>query len=251
MGICPSIAPNLYIEETDKFRKYDKGIVHRLLCSTDRIMSFCTGIENFSSRPCLIRHSEKDYPLCHKTGDLHVIELAVSGNSFPVWVYQFAHEYCHHLIDGDMTGDLSGCIWFEESLCEASSIFNLTEISKQWKASTNPLEYNLANCFQSYADDLTTPRKSNKYFEGLLKSNNYFLITPQGLDYHRDLYNWIAVNLLLPLINENHSLWKIVRHIGDSRKWDSILCLLNHLVDTADFSYKNSVIKLRDSFINI
>ena len=68
-------------------------------------------------------------PLCvQKGGGEHIIFLNAKENYWCQWVYQFAHEYCHHLIDGTLTGEWSNLLWFEETICELSSLYNLNKM---------------------------------------------------------------------------------------------------------------------------
>lgn len=61
-------------------------------------------------------------------GGEHIIFLNAKENYWCQWVYQFAHEYCHHLIDGTLTGEWSNLLWFEETICELSSLYNLNKM---------------------------------------------------------------------------------------------------------------------------
>ena len=45
--------------------------------------------------------------------------------------YQFAHEFCHILCNFD--DDWKGNNWFEETMCETSSLFVLRRLSKEWE----------------------------------------------------------------------------------------------------------------------
>lgn len=78
----------------------------------------------FLTRKCIVLYKEEG-PMCSLIGDSHLIFLAVRDNYWCQWVYQFAHEYCHHLINGPLSGEWSKMLWFEETICELSSLYNL------------------------------------------------------------------------------------------------------------------------------
>ena len=55
-------------------------------------------------------HWDEDYPMCSNSDEgCRIICLTTGENYWCQWVYQFAHEYCHHLIDGEMSGEMKGC----------------------------------------------------------------------------------------------------------------------------------------------
>ena len=68
--------------------------------------------------------------MCSNIGNDRIIYLHTRGDFWCQWIYQFAHEYCHHIINGTMTGELSGLMWFEESVCELASMYNLNSLFK-------------------------------------------------------------------------------------------------------------------------
>jgi hypothetical protein len=191
----------------------------------------------FSTRQCLIVPKE-DGPMCVKIGEQHVIFLTAKDNYWCQWVYQFAHEYCHHLIDGSLSGDWSDMLWFEETVCELSSLYNLNKMA-------DFCETNGLNWYVTHVKD---------YLNDLLNNNHYVLSTKGGwykeyesslreIEYPRDLYNAMAV-LMYSLFLENPNLWKLILNIGDIRKWSTIDDLFSHLRASADSTYSESLSKL-------
>lgn len=53
--------------------------------------------------------------------------------------YQFAHEYCHHLIDEPMDGESCTSFWFEESICELSPVYFMRRIAQRWIEENTPI----------------------------------------------------------------------------------------------------------------
>lgn len=237
-------APNLYISDDPRFLEYSQEIVHGLLSSVDNNLSHCLSMRPFSSKDCYITYRE-DYPMCIQTDNIHIIYLCTTNDYWSQWVYQFAHEYCHHLINGEFTGEISGLIWFEEAICELSSMYNLHTIHSQWENSENLKMSQYAPAFRDYLDDLLSQNPQLTQLSthpGWLQSWDATLSEPT---YHRDYYNVIA-SRMFPLFLENPNLWKIILHFGDMRKWHSLERLFDHLCTEADASYSASLQKLHD-----
>lgn len=236
------IASNLYISDNPQFLNYNHEIVHRLLSSIDVNFSDCLNTQPFSSNTCYIDYQE-NCPQCCQEADLHYIFLTATENYWSQWVYQFSHEYCHHLINGAFTGDISGLIWFEETICELSSMYNLHEIHSQWDQSENQIMLKYAPAFQNYLECLLSKNSQLSHLSNRprwLRSWNEILSKPM---YHRDYYNVIAAKMF-PLFLENPNLWKIILHFGDMRKWPSMECLFDHLRTEVDDSYSASLQQL-------
>jgi hypothetical protein len=69
------------------------------------------------------------------------------------YTYQIAHEFCHILCNFD--DDWKGNLWFEESICEAASLFVLRRLAQSWSKSP-PYESWRAYAprFGEYAEDV-------------------------------------------------------------------------------------------------
>lgn len=237
------MALNIILTENVAFGNTNYYVVRALLYMVDNNMMEAIGQPYFSTRQCVVVHSE-DVPMCAKAGEQHVIFLATKDNLWCQWVYQFAHEYCHHLIDGSLLGEWSDLLWFEETICELSSLYNLNKM----------IEYCINNGLQLYAPSV------KNYLENLLTKNNgaYKLNAEGGWykqyeeslkkeEYKRNLYNAIAV-LMYPLFVDNPNLWKLILNIGDIRSWASLEELFNHLEVNADESYRESLVRMRKIF---
>lgn len=218
------------------FETFNRPVVETLLINTASIMEEASGVR--SPREYVILHKD-DCPMCSNGGDMRIIFLAVKDNCWCQWMYQFAHEYCHHLINGAMNGGLTGLQWFEETLCELASLFCLSK-------SQNPQLWSQLGCpryalsVQTYIDSLvhaTFPLRQDYYswnnvdnplgirpWLGILGETS----TPGKEKYQRNLYSAVA-SLLLPPFLRMPRLWHIIAHIGDSARWQSLEELLSHL----------------------
>lgn len=245
MHVKYEIAPNLSFIDDDSFENYDKEIVFDLLKSVDIIFSNSLNLPPFSSIHCVISYNHyKNNPMCSQIQNYHYIFLHVKGNFWCKWLYQFSHEYCHHLINGKMSGNIMGLKWFEETICELASMYNLKIMSEMWKYSSEPLKRRFVQAFLDYLSDLQNENPllyEQTLHPKFLQSWDNRLKEPI---YHRELYNAIAVRIF-PLFLQNAYLWKIILHFGDMENWDSLEDLFQHLRNHATPDYSDSLEKLR------
>ena len=246
MAVYIQISPNMWIEEDPCFEDYSRTFVHGMLCSVDVNFSDALGVKPFSSTPCIISYNHAlDTPICCHEGDFHHIYLRCRGDYWCQWLYQFAHEYCHHLIGGEMSGEIRGLLWFEESVCEMSSMYHLGNLAflRGYIPELFPLHY--VRSVQDYLEDVLS--RSNELASEA--SNPGFLYKWESLlrepKYHRTHYSAIAVRML-PLFVENPHLWKIILNFGNIRQWESLESLFDHLMRHATLDYQDSLSRLHN-----
>ena len=237
------MATNIILTENASFGNPCYEVVRALLYMVDNNMMEAIGKPYFSTKQCVVVPSE-DVPMCVNAGERHIIFLATKDNLWCQWIYQFSHEYCHHLIDGSLSGEWSDLLWLEETICELSSLYNLNKM----------ISYCANNGLQRYA-----PSVKNYLVNLLIKNNSAYKLNAEGgwykqyeeslkeEGYKRDLYNAIAV-LMYPMIVDNPNLWKLILNIGDIRSWTSLDDLFNHLEANADGSYSESLGRMRKMF---
>lgn len=97
-----------------------------VLESVDRVFRPCFE-SSMNTNDLLVIHSN-DYPVTYS--NYNVILLSAENKFWCKYAYQFAHEYCHFQIGGNVPPQLR---WFEESLCELASYFFLPRIGDLWK----------------------------------------------------------------------------------------------------------------------
>lgn len=80
----------------------------------------------------------------------YLIRLHADRTRWHLYVYEFAHEFCHILSNYDRAGgEISRQNqWFEETICETASLYALGSLATEW--SLSPPEPSLA----SHANDL-------------------------------------------------------------------------------------------------
>lgn len=187
-------------------------------------------------RPLDLSDSQESlYPAGILNYPRRIIFLNTEGIRWCQWVYQLAHELCHHLIGGTMTGDFRGCQWFEEALCETASLFCLAKLAdpKVWRLLDCP-RYALS--VQEYLDShLQSSFPLREAYYQLNQEEHRPGIRPwlyileqsstQGItDPQRTLCNGVA-SLLLPAFLRMPRLWRIIGLIGDSKSLPSIEAL--------------------------
>ena len=143
-----------------------------------------------------------------------VIQLDTKGRYWCQYAYQFAHEFCHILcgFDDDWTGNL----WFEESLCEAASLFVLRRMAETWER-TPPFDSwrSYAPRFREYAEDVIDRRVSipDSRLPGFYQRHAAELVK-DPVD--RELNGTISLSLLRLLEAMPHC-WEAVTWLNSSR----------------------------------
>lgn len=233
------ISPNIYITEDPSFGTYDETVVHRLIQQVQIDFSSWIGDDIFQTSNCIILY-KKEYPMISRLPDgSRIVFLSVEGNDLWRWTYQFAHEYCHHLINGSMSGEISGLTWFEETICHLSSICHLDRLI----ALCDVLKIDNRTWIQSCREaNFGSPQTNCPEY---LKSHMDVLAQPE---YQREIYSNLSATIY-PLFQENNHLWKMIRHFGDTRSWTSLEDLFAHLRKTADVSYSVSLRKLESMML--
>lgn len=257
------ISKNITLK-TDGFENFDKKIVPDLLRHVDIWLSNALGQEPFTSKKVEIYHVSKkinilqcnenedlDYPECCNSTDktFHIIFLTPFEDELEgeyewySWVYQFAHEYCHHLIDGPLKGEeLHGLKWFEETICELSSIYCLKRMEQYCQGHQECRVRKYANSVEEYIKNRKeTADKTNESLHSYINVNLSLLSEPT---YHRDKYKHIAFSIL-DLFIECPALWRIILNFGDTCKWQELPELFKHLEETADNTYIEPLNELR------
>lgn len=64
----------------------------------------------------------------------YLVRLHASGQGWPLYVYEFAHELCHVLSNHDVhVTDKRRNQWLEETLCETASLYALARVARAWE----------------------------------------------------------------------------------------------------------------------
>jgi hypothetical protein len=110
--------------------------------------------KNYSTKKLFIRNTVEhpDKPQCpiyYKNETHDDIYIHTQDMYWCQYAYQFAHEFCHHLIQfTQQNPDKFG--WLEETLCELASLFIMLKMAEAWK--THPPYPNWSSYSPSIAD---------------------------------------------------------------------------------------------------
>lgn len=183
----------------------------------------------------IIVSNKFDYPETLNQLNPVVIKIAMSKLSY--WaqaVYQYAHEYCHYLINSPLPALRDE--WFEEVICECCSRFALYQLSNDPLA--KQLQFNLA--FREYYTNLF--KKKNQPFNLADLSNDNSSILQEMRSNHEDRnkFNYIA-NQIYPIIRENNAFWKSIYLLSDFNNSRSFIENMSHWYQGAPATTKNQI----------
>lgn len=185
-------------------------------------------VEAFEKEPEDIIHVipwNQEYPLVVNDRRPYKMYLSARDSYWSQYVYQFSHELCRILTNFDRAGQHRHK-WFEESLCELSSIFVLHRLAETWAESPPP------GVFKA-ADFAPNHRKYAEYIEA-----------KYSISSSEDISGWLAENIsALETSSEEHELNGVVavallnRFREDSSLW-SECGWLNHWDPEEDDTFR-------------
>ncbi|MBI4998910.1 MAG: hypothetical protein HZC22_18825 [Rhodocyclales bacterium] len=148
----------------------------------------------------------------------YLVRLHASDERWHLYVFEFAHEFCHLLSNFDANLDSSASRhnqWFEESLCEAASLYALDALAEKWaNAPAGSGWPGHAAGLRSFYDQLLgeqhrqlPPRVQPAAW---LDANEGRL---RGDPYQREKNDLVA-KLLLPLFQERPKSWEAIGYLN-------------------------------------
>jgi hypothetical protein len=146
----------------------------------------------------------------------YTVKLSARDGRWFQFVYQFAHELCHIYSNFDNKRDAQGHIvtmnqWFEESICEAASLFTLRQLSQRWAlAEPGSLQHRHAADLKAYADYFL--RESHRQLPPTQSLERWFRLNQRhlaGNPYHRQR-NEVVANVLLPYFEQHPDNWAAI-----------------------------------------
>ena len=251
------------ILRTTGFNSFNPSVIAFLLRSVEDYYSLL----GVSSKKQILICNTVGSPMCCATPceNLHVIKLSAQGDFWCQWVYQFAHEYCHHLVDGDLSGETAGLMWLEESFCHVSSMLCLDNFARLCAREPSLLSY--ASCVVNYLKKVLTKEKAlvcNFSLPDLKNPNKYVTYSQDSFvklqsfigekacelatQYNTDYYQYIA-RALYPHFFNNPKLCRIFTCLGDMRQWGSIAELYDYLKTKDKTGFASSLDELMTCLI--
>ena len=176
------------------------GPAENFLTALDEVVSVFDRLHLWPGRPLnVLLDQVSPGPSCMK--DACEIHLATDLNHPSQAVYQFAHEYCHFNIPGQVCTSLR---WLEESVCEMASHYCLRRLAVEVSYLTDhPALAAYAPRFRSYSDRILSAAAAADF------TDSTRLQRLESDCYRRD-ENQTAAALLLPLFEAAPVLWKAV-----------------------------------------
>lgn len=237
------------------FGTFNQGVVVMLLNS---VREFFTNAGVESEKPIIIVHDLTGPECCAMPGeDTHLIKLSTGGDFWCQWIFQFAHEYCHHLIDGGLDPQAAGLRWLEESICHVASYVcldnfaricaNKPDLCKNVKPIVNYLKSLMCESgkilYESYMYDVQNP---NIFVsipkECFISLHTYIQEKRSKLESEYFMCAHIYISrALFPHFYNNKNLWKILPELKDTRQWTSVKDLYEYLKNQAEDNYRQSL----------
>lgn len=159
--------------------------------------------------------------LYERTSDgAYVVRLSARDGRWFQFVYQFAHELCHIYSNFDNKLDDNGEIagfnqWFEESVCEAASLYTLRALARKWAdAPPESLFARHAADLRAYAEYFMQER--HRQLPATKTLALWYRLNQDHLarnPYHRQR-NELVANVLLPQFEANPESWEAIAYLN-------------------------------------
>ena len=165
--------------------------------------------------PILIRYSDEGPMVIfgRGSGGERRVLLNVSGTYWAQFAFQFPHEFCHILCNYREANNPN--LWFEESICEAASLFAMRRMAETWK--TNPPYPNwksFAVKLSDYAENRIEATKLDQMNLAKWYRQHEETLRKNGTDRAK---NRVVAVALLGLIEKSPQDWRAVTHLN---QWD-------------------------------
>lgn len=185
---------------------------------------------------------DEDYPMY--SGDHINIFLHPAGPSYWAQItYQLSHELCHfYLYEGIKIQNYK---WFEETLCELSSLFFLKQMSKYWNASISLQKKSYHSAFESYFNSAILDVEKVSLTEAGKNSALASYLASNDVDRLKNRY--FAMKLL-PIFEKSSVLWKSVPDIATITKASDFRHFLLEWERIANPEAKKSIQKIVHQF---
>lgn len=180
--------------------------------------------------PIKVEHGD-DTPIAlyeKVSGGQYVILLTAKDRHWSQIAYQFAHELTHVLSNFDNGAWRRAKAqdpnqWFEESMCEAASLFALKQMAITWETSP-PYEQwkSYAPALRRYAEDMT--RESHRVLPAGVTLASWFSKNEKAVrtDPYKRASNEIVAMRLLALLEQHPESWGAVSYLNrDSQTADT------------------------------
>ena len=179
----------------------------------------------------------------------YIVLLDVKGRYWAQLAYQYAHEVCHLLTNYDLApNNVSRQQWFEESICEAFSLFILEQMAVQWAVEAPyPNWKSYAPELKRYADDMSS--KKHRTFAKDLRTwyqQHKTILEDDPYAQERRLNEKFATHLLA-LLQKQPGQWAALSYLnlGDNTADRTFHKYLDDWYQNTPERYRNVVVQIQ------
>ena len=224
---------------------HTKKIEEVFLSSAEQVWPY---FHNRGPISIIIQHSEDDSYIPSVRTPVIPYHVYISAEVFywAQFAFQFSHEFCHVLCRPELKADNYGRNqWFEESICEAASVFVLRRLDVAWRK--DPPFPNLKyfadqNYLRAYSNNLLAPeyrlprgmtlpqwyiKNSSQLATEWSKANTSAPATLRGANGETGinanrLHARLVGNYLLPFFEDSPQSWESVSYLNVGNKSDRL-----------------------------
>jgi NitT/TauT family transport system substrate-binding protein len=197
--------------------------------------------------PIVVSHTARSPISLYERGPRgeYQVQLTARDDRWAGYVYEFAHEFCHVMANYERHPHFQAAgmhQWFEEALCEVSSLYTLQRFAAEWQlAPPSPRLQGYAQELQASADRFLA-EKHRRLAPGQTLAA-WFAANERKLRsgaYDRDR-NEVVATQLLPLFEENPELWEALGYLNLDAPGGSFQDYLRNWRDNAPLAYRDSI----------
>jgi hypothetical protein len=164
------------------------------------------------------------------------VQITAKDRHWARYSYEFAHEFCHVLCPSTSKDKENPNYWFEEALCDTSSLFVLRRMAETWKTSppySNWSDY--ASALKDYSDDYL--RQEHRKLPANTSLAEWYRQNQAELKKDKKLTKRVELvaSQLLPLFEETPQNWEVISYLN-SGKLDKSKSFDQYLKDWLKYS---------------
>lgn len=154
----------------------------------------------------------------------YVVALSARDRRWAQYAYQFAHEFCHILSRFDNKDLEAGRLvaqnqWFEETVCELSSVFALRRMAKAWESSPPAPQWrDYASALAEFAEEVLGKTARQEAAQSNLAAWYSRHRDALASDPYQWQHNEVCAQLLLPLFEESAKSWAALAYLNPQRQ---------------------------------
>lgn len=121
----------------DSFPRVNTDLMRKIIKDCVSYTGELCGLTNALRNPAIILYGDVPNPNIHEKAisnvTTHFITLTFSDDEWPELIFQFVHEWMHHILGEELPKSYDGLMWVEEVFCEIMSYEALAHFSVSLK----------------------------------------------------------------------------------------------------------------------